>query len=225
MAPFRRARGEAMTTIRETRLDVATMTLLKRVMPDGALSEIPVLCHVDAVADSQDMSIDAALLAFDWTGAQGVYVLDRATLAIAPQGMPPSAHHVWDWTTLAWVDPRTLEDLKAAQWALIKRARDAAEQAGFVWDGSSFDCDPTSQSRIQGGALMATTALLNSAPFAIEWTLADNTTRTLDAAQMIAVGLAMGQHIDSTHQIGRALRAQLAAATTAEEVAAVEWPA
>lgn len=118
-------------------------------------------------------------------------------------------------------------DLAAARgskWAQIKRARDAAEQAGFVWDGSTFDCDSISQSRIQGGALMATTALLNSAPFSITWTLADNATRTLDAADMIAVGIAMGQHIDSIHQTGRRLRSQLDAATTPAEISAVEWP-
>lgn len=214
-----------MTRILETALDVATLTLKKRVAPAGALTEVVLLCRVPDIAAAHDPAIDAAIMAFDWSGALGVYVLDLATQTIAPQGMPPSSWHQWDWDALAWIDPRTLEDLKAAQWALIKRARDAAEQAGFVWDGSTFDCDPLSQSRIQGGALMATTALLNSAPFGIDWTLADNTTRTLDAAQMIAVGLAMGQHIDATHQIGRALRAQIDAATTAEEISAVEWPA
>jgi len=213
-----------MTRILETALDVATMTLKKRVAPAGALADVAVLCRVADIAAASDPAIDAVINAFDWTGAHGVYVLDLSTQAIAPQGMPPSAWHAWDWTALAWIDPRTLNDLKAAQWALIKRARDAAEQAGFVWDGSTFDCDPTSQSRIQGGALMATTALLNSAPFGINWTLADNTTRTLDAAQMIAVGLAMGQHIDSTHQIGRALRAEIDAATTAAAINAVQWP-
>lgn len=213
-----------MTRILETALDVASLTLKKRVAPAGTLAEVVLLCRVPDIAAAHDPSIDATIMAFDWTGAQGVYVLDLTTQTIAPQGLPPSSWHQWDWETLAWVDPRTLDDLKAAQWALIKRARDAAEQAGFVWDGSWFDCDPTSQSRIQGGALMATTALLNSAPFSIEWTLADNTTRTLDAAQMVAVGLAMGQHIDSIHQTGRALRAQIDAATTAEAVAAVLWP-
>lgn len=213
-----------MTRILETALDVATMTLKKRVAPVGALTEVVVLCRVPDIAAAPDTGIDATIMAFNWAGAQGAYVLDLATQAIAPQGMPPSPWHAWDWATLAWVDPRTLDDRKAAQWALIKRARDAAEQAGFVWDGSMFDCDAISQSRIQGGALMATTALLNSAAFSIDWTLADNTTRTLDAAQMIAVGLAMGQHIDSTHQIGRALRAQIDAATTAAAINAVQWP-
>ena len=213
-----------MTRILETALDVSTLTLKKRVAPAGAITEVVMLCRVPDIAAAHDPAIDAAINAFDWSGALGVYVLDMTTQTIAPQGMPPSSWHQWDWATLAWIDPRTLADLKAAQWALIKRARDAAEQAGFVWDGSGFDCDPTSQSRIQGGALMATTALLNSTPFSIDWTLADNTTRSLDAAQMIAVGLAMGQHIDSIHQTGRGLRAQLDAAMTPEAVAAIQWP-
>lgn len=45
----------------------------------------------------------------------------------------------------------------------------------------------------------------------------------LDAPAMIAVGVAMGQHIDSVHQIGRAKRAAIEAATTYDAVMAVTW--
>lgn len=94
-----------MTRILETRLDVSTMTLLKRVVPDGAQIEIPVLCHVADLAAVSDPAIDAALLSFDWSGAVGVHVLDAATGAVTPQPARPSQHHEWDWDALAWVEP------------------------------------------------------------------------------------------------------------------------
>lgn len=112
---------------------------------------------------------------------------------------------------------------KDIKWARIKALRDAAEEAGFVWDGSTFDSDKTSQSRIQGAAQLATLAQMTGSPFSIDWTLADNTVRTLTAADMIAVGTAMGVHISTQHAIGRIKRQQIDAATTPEELDAIQW--
>lgn len=134
----------------------------------------------------------------------------------------PSPAHVFDWVAKQWVDPRTLEDLKVQQWLTIKAARDEAEFGGFAWDGSVFDSDPQSQSRIQGGVQLATMAA--EQPFSIDWTLADNTVRTLSAPDMIAVGVALGAHVQGVHATARALRAQIEAATTAAEVEAISWP-
>lgn len=136
-------------------------------------------------------------------------------------GNAPGPHHVFDFAAKQWVDPRTLDQIKAAKWSALKAARDAAEFGGFTWDGSVFDSDLTSQSRIQGAVQLAGLA---PASFGIDWTLADNSVRTLDAAQMTAVGEALGTHVLTQHTIGRGLRAALEAATTAAEVDAIAWP-
>ena len=136
----------------------------------------------------------------------------------------PSEHHVWDWATHTYVDPRTLDQIKGQQWEKVKASRDSVEFGGFVWDGSTFDSDQESQSRIQGAAQLATLATLNNQPFSIDWTLADNSVRTLDASDMIAAGTAMGVHIATTHSIGRTLRIEIDAAVTKEEVEAITWP-
>lgn len=117
-----------------------------------------------------------------------------------------------------------LQEVRAAKWNEIKQARDAAEFGGFTWDGSRFDSDSESQSRIQGAAQLATLAQLASQTFSVDWTLQDNTVRTLSGADMIAAGTAMGQHIMAVHAIGRVLRAQIEEATTLGEVEAVQWP-
>jgi hypothetical protein len=126
----------------------------------------------------------------------------------------------WDNAAMAWIDVRTLDEAKADQWAAIKAAREAAEYGGFAWDGSMFDSDANSQSRIQGGVQLANTV---GSTFSIDWTLADNTVRTLSAADMVNVGLALGQHVETQFSKARTLRAQIEAATTAAEVVAVNW--
>lgn len=132
---------------------------------------------------------------------------------------PPSAHHTFDYTTKQWVDPRTLSDLQAAKWAQIKRDRSSAEFGGFTWDGSPFDSDAISQSRIQGAVQLAAT----TPGFTIDWTMANNSVRNLNAADLANVGAALGMHVAAQHAKARLLRSQIEAAATKEEVEAVVW--
>jgi hypothetical protein len=131
------------------------------------------------------------------------------------------ATHRWDADTRRWVAEPTLEAHRQQQWERIKSERNRAERQGtFEALGSTFDSDPT---RIGGAVTAATVALSAQQPFSVTWTLADNTARTLDALQMVAVGLAQMAHIDGLHARARQLRAALADATTPEEVAAITW--
>ena len=131
----------------------------------------------------------------------------------------PSPHHIFDYTTKQWVDPRTLSDLQAAQWTQIKQARTQAEYAGFTWDGSAFDSDAISQQRITGAVALAQM----SDQFSIGWVLKDNTVRTLNQTDMMQVGAALGQHVAAQFAKGVLLREQIEAAATKEEVEAVVW--
>lgn len=153
----------------------------------------------------------------------GVGALYFDGTGIVSAGEKPSEHHEFDYALKQWVDPRTLQDFKDAKWAEIKQHREAAENGGFTWDGSPFDSTPISQSRIQGAAQLATLAKINNQPFSIEWTLMNNGTRSLSADDMIAVGMALGAHINEQHVRARQLREQIEAATTPEQVQAVRW--
>ncbi|APW38439.1 hypothetical protein RD110_15560 [Rhodoferax koreense] len=134
---------------------------------------------------------------------------------------PEGAYWTFDYQAGSWLDPRDLQAKKDARWAVIKAAREQAEFGGFAWDGSTFDSNAISQSRIQGAVLLA-----GMAPdFTITWTLSDNSTRLLDAAGMVAVGAALGVHVGTQFEIARQLRDAIYSATTPEAVAAVTWPA
>lgn len=126
--------------------------------------------------------------------------------------------------TVAQILETDLATAQAKRWAVIKAARDGAEFGGFTWNNSTFDSDPQAQSRIQGGAQLATLAMIASQPFSVDWTLADNTVRTLSGADMLAAGQALGVHIETVHGIGRDLRAAIEAATSVAAVDAITWP-
>lgn len=140
-------------------------------------------------------------------------------VAFIEQPSKPSKHHTWSWGAKQWEDPRTLADFKTAQWTQIKQARSQAEYAGFTWDGSTFDSDATSQNRITGAVTLAQM----SAAFSIDWTLADNTVRTLNQGEMLQVGAALGAHVAMQFAHAQALRLAIEAATTREQVEAVGW--
>jgi hypothetical protein len=131
----------------------------------------------------------------------------------------PSSHHTFNWQTKQWEDPRTLQDLKAAQWTAIKQARSNAEYAGFTWDGSTFDSDAISQNRITGAVALAQM----SSTFSIGWILKDNTVRTLNQSDMLQVGAALGAHVAAIFAKGVLLREQIESATTVQQIEAVVW--
>ena len=131
----------------------------------------------------------------------------------------PGVHHKFDYPSKTWVDPRTLEEHKTAQWALIKAARNEAEFGGLAWDGSTFDSDQVSQARIQGAVLLAT----NNPNFVVDWTLADNTVRSLTTDDLNAISQALGEHVALQHSRARNARALLDQATSLSEVQSISF--
>lgn len=171
-----------------------------------------------------------SLLVLEGTGAAGTHHVVAGDLVAytETQAADKAARQyraVWSNATMTWLDQRSLGETKADCWLVIKSHRNAAEFGGFTWDGSTFDSDPESQSRIQGAAQLATLAMLASQSFSVDWTLADNTVRTLSGANMLAVGQQMGVHIMTMHATGRVLREAIAAATTTETLELILWPA
>ena len=145
------------------------------------------------------------------------YVDESGAVVTLPD--KPSVHHKFDYPTKTWVDPRSLEDHKTAQWTLIKAARNEAEFGGFTWDGSMFDSDQVSQARIQGAVLLAT----SNPDFAVDWTLEDNTVRSLTADDLIAISQALGEHVSLQHSRARDARALLDQATSISEVQSISF--
>lgn len=138
--------------------------------------------------------------------------------AAVPFPQRPSTNHHWNWQSHTWADPRDLEAHRAAKWEEIKAAREAALYAPLATPHGTFDAD------VRGQTSISNTVLLSQfiPGFTTEFTLADNTSVTLTAAQMAAVGIALGARTMAAHEASRNLRA-LIWATPQSGLAAITW--
>ena len=137
---------------------------------------------------------------------------DFSLECFVPTGDMTSQHHTFDYTTRQWIDPRTLDEIKAQKWAEIKFERDQLEFSGFEFEGNTYDSDQVSQGRIMGAV---------SAGVDQTWTLADNTTVNLTASQLQQLYAELQAHIASVHERGRIARQLIFDAETKDQVEAI----
>jgi hypothetical protein len=135
----------------------------------------------------------------------------------------PNSYDTWDATQKQWVDPRTLSQAQNDQWALVKAARNTTIYSGFVWNNFTFDSDPDAQQFIIGAVVMAMLAQQNNESFSVNWVLQDNQVHTLNAQDMINVGLGLGAFVQAQINQGASLYTQIMAATTVADVVAITW--
>lgn len=124
------------------------------------------------------------------------------------------------------VDPPepTLTELKTAKNAEINAARAAANTGTFTHSGKTFSCDALSRGDIDG--MNGYVALFAALPavFTGEWKAIDNTFLPIpDVAAWKAFYSAMVLQGASNFAHAQDLKAQLEAATTQADVAAIVW--
>lgn len=155
-----------------------------------------------------DIYVDLSEISFD------VYqhYYDFAAESFVSIGEQPSPHHCFDYTAKQWIDPRSLDEIKAQKWAEIKLQRDQLEFGGFEFEGNVYDSDQVSQGRIMGAA----------AGVDQTWTLADNTTVELSASQLQQLYAALQVHIAGAHERGRIARQLIFEAEAKERVESIQ---
>lgn len=128
---------------------------------------------------------------------------------------------VWQMPQRVAVDNRTVQQAQCQAWERIKAARAIAEAAPFTCNGLVYDFNFNNITIAAQGAALA---LASGSPFSVVWTLHDNTTVTLDAQGMIAVGTAMGDTIDTIYNTSRTLRAAIYACWNNTQADEIVWP-
>lgn len=123
----------------------------------------------------------------------------------------------------------TLEQAQARRWGEVKAKRAALEQQGVApTPFGDVQCDDGSKIKISGLVQMAMIAAQAGAPFSQAFTLADNSDVTLDGAEMVQLGVAVGQYVSALHAHAQALRAAVEGADTIGVVAEIDidtgWP-
>lgn len=128
----------------------------------------------------------------------------------------------WAWDGVQWVDQRSLADARTARWEAVKLERSQRLGGTFTALGHIFQIDLI---MVPASSLSAMQAQLSAAPWEKQWTLADDSRVTLDAADMIAVGQAMDVAVDTIWNTSQDMRDAIEAAESVAEVDAVVWPA
>lgn len=113
-----------------------------------------------------------------------------------------------------------LDTVKATKIAQLKRIRDTKELEPVEFDGSSFDFDSKSYERITA-AIYALES--QGAPATINWTLADNGSTPVTAANLRGVIAAAAVRSDALHTQYRILKESVLAAETVDEVDKITW--
>ncbi len=151
---------------------------------------------------------------------RGEFVCLGGMLMLLPP--KPTAAHTWSWQTGSWVVD--INDLRRLRRDEVNAWRNDREFSPFVSGGMLFDADADAQRRLQLAALSAQQSVMDGVipEPTIDWTLADNTTITLTATQLLAAAQAMGSSINAAHQAARTLKMQIEAASTAEQLMAIE---
>lgn len=124
----------------------------------------------------------------------------------------PDMFHIFDYGARQWIDPRSINEIKAQKWDNIKAQRDELEFGGFEFDGNIYDSDQVSQGRIMGAAAAGIDQV---------WTLANNTTVNLTGDEIKELYATLQRHVASLHERGRIARFNIDAAMTPLDIEAV----
>lgn len=139
--------------------------------------------------------------------------------------IPPAVNKYvqWDWASKSWLDPRTLDDHKAAAWNRIKDARDAVEFGTFTYNNMEFDGDVNAQRRLAGYISVSKTKLAANEPYERMFKLANNDVVMLSAQDFVNIEEAKVNQIADAFTKAEVLRNQIDMATTKEQLDLIQW--
>lgn len=115
-------------------------------------------------------------------------------------------------------EEESLEVLRQRKIAELKYQRDTAEVAPIEYNGNLYDYDGKARDRISAAIIALE---LQGEGATIEWTTADNADTPVTANDLKMIIAAVAVRSNKLHTAYRAAKAQVEAASTAEEVEAV----
>lgn len=115
----------------------------------------------------------------------------------------------------------TLEDVIREAKARINMAREEAVAAGVSYAGNLYDSNERSRENLTGtvAAMEAGVPL----PAGFTWRTADNKDVPMTAQDLVGLAGAMLQHVNAAYVKSWELKAKIDAATSKEEIEAVNW--
>ncbi len=135
------------------------------------------------------------------------YIFDSATIVASTEtsdveGVPTRVYNM---------APESKEIMAQRLWRQIKATRETNLDAGAVTPFGVADANTDSRVNIAGAVQMAILTLQAGDVFSIQWTMHDNTIATLDANEMIQLGVTVGRFVSQSHIHSQTLRLALKA--------------
>lgn len=132
----------------------------------------------------------------------------------------------WEWSISGdcWVGVPTLYGAQKSRWEEAKEARDLASVAPITVNDHTYDADQSSTFKILGTVVRAMYAQASgNTEWQEEWTFSDNTKAWLPAAEIVEVGMAIGDRTSAIHRASREVHDQIFACTSIPQVATISW--
>ena len=182
---------------------------------DGRITTVRIGDEVSVKIDAEASGKDYILTDVDVDFER--HYVDVSTKEIKEYPEQPREDYVFDFSSKNWGFGLALS--KKSKWREIKQSRDTQEYGGFTYDSNIFDSNEVAQQRIQNAMLLAT----QDSSVTMDWTLANNNTVSLNAAQIIELGKALAHHVNTAHKKAQTLRVQVNAASSKSDIDAISW--
>lgn len=140
-----------------------------------------------------------------------------------PLPISPDPTYTFDYKSKKWLDNRSLDALKDAKWAEIKKARTSVEFGQFSYKGMVFDGDVDAQRRLGTYISVSKSAIAAGTPFQAEFILADNTVVTLQAEDFVAIELTKANQVAEAFTKAAGLRQSIYSAQSSDELSRINW--
>jgi len=148
-------------------------------------------------------------------GNNNFYIDQHNVVSIPPC---PQEDCIFDYNIKQWVvSPLLTEELRIAANSKVNETKLKVESAGFIVNGKLFDSSPISQLRINLAAFSAT----NNPEFSVDWTLADNSTITLDYLAIQDIAKTLWNYLANFHTQAKQFKQRIAQASSSLEIGAV----
>ena len=143
---------------------------------------------------------------------------------------PPSAHHIFDYTTKQWEDPRGVKELQAEYLAAVEKEKVVRKAAPIFYEGHLVDAHTTAQTNITNklNELNAIEALgLSAESIALYWRVADNSSVEFDSlasmkAWLLGLVAAISRRTTEIYSWSWTQKEKIRSSTSKEELEALE---
>jgi len=203
------------------------MFIIEKTMPNGAIANYHVVAkyevHPGAVYAIVNSYASETREMISWqdtytfpTHVFQIESLDDVEVFLTATGAP------FEGGIIIPEEAATLDEQKARKRARLKLKRDQVDWGGVATPNGVVDSDAESKIKILGAFVVAQSKLAMGEPHSVDWRFSDNSVVTLDAQAVMVMGAAVYAHTEHCQAVKNALDAAIDAATTVEELDAVD---